>query len=169
MRARQSLGVVLLLFAAVGVGTVIWRMNGSGKQEGRQEIQNEKQAGVAKAPAAAETPREVQIYYFHGNKRCVSCLEIEQRLKESLDAVFSKEMEHGDVAMRLVNLDKKANQHFVKKYALDIRTVVLQSTREGQEGRFERLDDVWKLHGDKDAFRKYVTEHLTVFLALGNG
>src|SRR3989304_10364236 len=73
----------------------------------------------------ADSSHQLLAYYFHGNRRCASCIKIEKYTKESLDSLFQKELSDGRILWQVVNTDLDSNKHFLKDYALYTKSVVL--------------------------------------------
>lgn len=99
------------------------------------------------------------IYYFHGNKRCQTCQKIEAYTQEVFDNEFRDTLD-----MKLINLDAPENRHFIEKYNLYSRSVVLAKAENGQEVDFRNLDKVWVKAGDKQDFQNYITTEVKSFL-----
>ena len=124
-------------------------------------------AAAAKKPAPKPAEKETEkkagskltVYYFHGYARCASCRKIEQYTKEAAES-FAAGQYAGRVAFAALNVEEKANEHFVKDYQLVSKTVVLQPEKDGKPGAWENLDRIWFELGSKDKFLVYVKEHI---------
>ncbi len=124
-------------------------------------------AGDAERPAVEDVPRDgVVAYYFHGTSRCRTCLAIEAGTRDALDAAFSRELAAGRLAWRPLNVEEPRNEHFVQDFDLAERTVVLVRMEGGKPVRWTRLDRVWDLVGDDQAFAAYVQEETRGYLGL---
>jgi hypothetical protein len=122
---------------------------------------------AAPRPAAADTAvqaRHLTVYYFHGNARCVSCRRIEAYSHEAIRTAFAKELGSGRLAWRVVNVEEKGNEHFVKDYALYTKSVVLVDETAGRQVRWMNLEKVWQLLQDKPGFLRYVQEGVRAYL-----
>jgi small redox-active disulfide protein 2 len=131
---RMKQMITLLLLAVVGASLALMAMR------------------EMKRPMATETatlaPQGTTVYYFYGNHRCATCNLIEQL---TLKAIKDKA-----VTYKAVNLDERANEHFVKDFQLDARVVVIQ-----KDGKFKKMEKVWDLvHGDEEAFIAYIQSGL---------
>lgn len=113
---------------------------------------------------APKAQRKVVAYYFHGNYRCVSCKRIEAWTSETLKKDFTKDIAAGRLEWRVVNVDVKGNEHYMKDYKLYTKSVVLSDTKNGKETRYKNLDKVWNLLGNEAAFRKYVRDEVSAYL-----
>jgi hypothetical protein len=128
---------------------------------------NPAQAKAAPAPAPADTTvldHRVIAYYFHGNQRCASCRQIEAYSHTAIEAAFAKELASGRLVWRLVNVDEKANEHFVKDYELFTKSLVLVDESDGKQLRWKNLAKVWELLPYKERFFDYVQAEVRGYL-----
>ncbi len=117
---------------------------------------------------AAEENR-VDVYYFYGDPRCPTCRKLESYTRETVEKDFKTQVSSGAVVFRPVNVDKKENEHFVKKYKLYTKSVVLSLVRGGKETKYANLEKVWQYVGNKKKFRDYVGGEITKFLGETGG
>lgn len=72
------------------------------------------------AETAMEQPKQVKNYveviYFHGKQRCMTCQSIEKNAKELLDAKFAEQMKQGKVVWHIVDISKRENRALAEKY-----------------------------------------------------
>jgi len=142
---------VLLAFVAVSIGYLIRDgVRGSGD-------------GPVATTGAGEGHVTV-VYYFHGTRRCHTCRTIEALTREAVESAYSAELADGAVEIRTVNVDEPENEHFVADYELSMRSVVLVEIVDGVEKRWQRLDDVWQLVDDRDAFVDYIIDNADGFV-----
>lgn len=145
--AKRILRAALLLFVLVAVATLGWRGLGAGPTPGS-------------APGSAATAASGMVaFYFHGNKRCTSCNEIERLTR----AAYATDLEVGSLAFRSINVDQAEHAHFVADFQLATRTVVLAEEAGGKVTRFQRLDACWELFDDPVAFTAYLHKNLADF------
>lgn len=141
MNGLQILTAALLLFVAV---SVIYAVVHQTRQ-------------VSEVP---ENAQGVTVYYFHGNRRCSSCLAIERYTVGSLQRAFSREIAEKQLLIEVVNVDNPENEHFVTDYELSYQTVVVQDP----SGSWRKLDRVWDLLADSAAFEGYITSEVDIDL-----
>jgi len=115
--------------------------------------------------AAAAPTDGVVVYYAHGNTRCPTCRKIETQSHEAVTAGFSEELEVGKLAWEIVNYEKPAGEHFIADYEVQMPVVVLVEMKNGQPGKWKRLDEVWGLVDEKDQFIDYVQKEIRAMLA----
>ena len=58
----------------------------------------------------------VEVIYFHGKQRCMTCRSIEKNVKDLLDAKFTQQMEQGKVVWRIIDISNRENAKLVEKY-----------------------------------------------------
>jgi hypothetical protein len=120
---------------------------------------------VEAAPAAADsTAHYVIAYYFHTTYRCSSCRRLEAWTRQAIDTGFSAELADGRLIWRVVNVEKRGNEHFVKDYQLFTKSVVLSEQQSGREVRWKNLARVWELLADEADFVDYVQTETHSFL-----
>ncbi|MCX7824692.1 MAG: nitrophenyl compound nitroreductase subunit ArsF family protein [Verrucomicrobiae bacterium] len=99
-------------------------------------------------------------YYFHGARRCPTCLSIEQNSREAVERYFADDLRNGRIEFARVNMDEPQHKHFVKDYQLAASSVVLALYQDGRQQRWKNLEQVWDFAGDKEKFHAYVKEEI---------
>ena len=75
-----------------------------------------------KAAAYGET--KVEVYYFHGDRRCPTCNAIEEVTKSFLDENYKG---NTDVAFFVVNFDKEENKDIATKFEVSWSSLFIAS------------------------------------------
>lgn len=118
--------------------------------------------------AKAEPPQAqksvIVVYYFHRTIRCPSCTLLEGITHETMEFGFEKEMDSGRIWMTVINIDEKANEHFVNDYNLSAQSVIVSEVNNGKEKRWKNLDQVWTLLGDEGQLREYIQKEIRGYL-----
>ena len=115
--------------------------------------------------AATFVPKNYVIaYYFHGTFRCPTCHKLEQYSREAIEANFKNELTSGKMVFKTVNVDEKANEHFVNDYQLYTKSLVISLVRGGKEEKFKNLTKIWEYVGNKQRFYDYVWDEIATFL-----
>lgn len=118
----------------------------------------------ARADTTAASHRVV-AYYFHTNRRCASCRKIEAYTTEAIQQDFVEELKDGRLVYRVVNVEEKANEHFVKDYKLFTKSVILVDEQSGKQAAWKNLEKVWQLLNDKEAFLRYIRAETRAYLS----
>jgi len=112
---------------------------------------------------------KVIAYYFHGNSRCPTCHKLEEYSKDAIDTNFKDEIAKGVLEFQVINVDEKRNEHFVDKYQLYTKSLVVSKMKNGEEVDHKNLDKIWEYVRDKERFYDYVTSEIKAFLKdMGN-
>jgi len=112
-------------------------------------------------------PGPVIVYYFHTIFRCASCKKIEQYTKESVETYFEKELKSGKLLFKAVNVEEDGNAHFVEKYKLYTKSVILSLEKNGKEVKSKNLTRVWDFIRSKQKFYDYIQQEVKLFLKEG--
>ena len=118
----------------------------------------------SKAPVKAAKPlvkaateaKTAVVYYFYTNTRCSSCKTIETYTREAVEKNFTAGYKEWKVIFKSVNVEEEADKHFVRDYWLNSKSVVVQKFSGEKALKWAKLEKVWQLLGDKDAFVSYV-------------
>ncbi len=112
----------------------------------------------------AQSNRQLIVYYFHGNKRCMSCRKIEIFTHEALESNFSELLKSGRIKWEAVNTDNPKHKHFIDDFQLYTKSVVLVDIKADEMIRWKNLEEVWNLTHKKEAFHEYISKEVTAFL-----
>jgi hypothetical protein len=118
-----------------------------------------------KATSQDATPAEyIVATYFHGNRRCKTCLTIEAYTEEALKEKFGDALKNGKLVWRSVDVSVSENQHFVNDYQLYAQSVILSAVQDGKQTKWKNLDKVWQIVRDKAAFFSYIQNETADFM-----
>lgn len=70
------------------------------------------------AQQTIDSVKKLDLYYFHGQRRCPSCLAVEQATQDLLNSDFKKERDAGVLKFTVLNYEKPESQALVQKYAV---------------------------------------------------
>ncbi len=90
------------------------------------------------------------IYDFHNEHRCVTCIAIEDAVKEILHKDFQKEFDDGTITFDLYNCEAEENQDLVEEYGAFGTTLAFTVFKDGKKQDVKDLTN-W-------AFEKIETE-----------
>lgn len=159
-----TVSVVYLIADRIGIGIGNRGETTDADHIRPDEAPNPKQKDVN--PGGA---RQVIVYYFHGNARCFTCLQLEKFTGEAVRYQFSRELQEGRIIFRSVNIDIPDNSGYISRYGLYARAVVIVDQFEGREIRWKRLDSAPALLGNKSQFNAYIKNSVRSFMDHGHG
>jgi len=119
---------------------------------------------ISQKKSPPETDTKVKLYYFHGTRRCKTCLTLEANTKEALDKGFPGEMKQGTITWETYDTDKKENKHFETDFELLFSSVILVKYKADKQVEWKNLQKIWELVGDKPAFLEYVQNEVRSYL-----
>lgn len=147
MKARKIVTVVLLAFVLASVAVLVAR-----------------ELKPSEGQGAAPPDNGIVAYYFHGDKRCTTCMAIEKFSREAVEGGFADAIKSGELSFRAVNRDLPENRHFTDDYQLFANSVVLAEYRDGRQTRWKNLEAVWDYASNRAAFVDYVNRELSSFM-----
>ncbi len=127
-------------------------------------VRQELNKTVVNEPCTEPAGDRIIAYYFHGNKRCRTCVKIESQTESALKTNFSTEIGKGELEWRPVNIDEPENQHFVKDYQLYSKSVVIVDFKNGEQARWKNLPRIWELVHNEAEFEKYISQEVKEYL-----
>lgn len=170
----RAVKYVLIAFVAVSIGAAVYKMLPccSGDKERAAPVgtaaavpapAEKAEAKTAAAPVKVKAGKTAEaktavVYYFYTDTRCSSCKTLEAYTREAVAARLAAGYKDWKIEFRGVNVDEEPNKHFVQDYWLNSKSVVVQKYAGGKALNWSRLDKVWQLLGDKDAFMNYVAD-----------
>ena len=107
---------------------------------------------------------KIIVYYFHGNRRCISCRKLEANTRNAIDSLFADQLENGQLELQVINTDQPQNRHFTHDYRLFTKSVVLSKIKDGYEIKWKNLDKIWQLYRSKEAYSDYIQSELKSFM-----
>ena len=68
------------------------------------------------ALAQTKVRDHVEVMYFHGKQRCVTCMAIEKYAKEVVEKDFANEKKSGKVVFKIVDISTDEGEKIAKEY-----------------------------------------------------
>lgn len=98
----------------------------------------------------------VEILYFHGKKRCVSCNAIERLTQELVDS-----LNNDKILMKVIDISQKENEIIADKYEITWSSLILD-----RNGKVENLTDMGFNYAKNqpELFKQKLLERLTKIL-----
>ena len=103
----------------------------------------------------------VEVLYFHGKQRCMTCRSIEQNTKELLESKFQRQMKEGKMVFRVIDISKKENARIAEKYEVTWSSLFLVQHKNGKE-KAENLTEFAFGHSrtQPEAFKSGIAEEI---------
>jgi hypothetical protein len=112
------------------------------------------------------TADSVVVYYFHGNRRCRTCMGIQRAIQTTVSERFVAETASGALVFREVNIDEPANAHFVKDFNLTSSSMVVVAKSGEKTVKWENCSQVWPLAHKGAELAAYAEKQIRSYLDL---
>lgn len=133
-------------------------------------------APAVPAPPAAKAKAEPQgkadnvvAYYFHGQRRCRTCINIQEGIQQAVNERFTAETAAGRLIFKEINIDEEPNKHYIQKFELSFSGLVVEARQGETTIKWENCDGVWRHARNPDALMDYTEERIRAYLALLQG
>ncbi len=108
----------------------------------------------------------VEVLYFHGKKRCVTCNTIEEIALDEVAIGFAEALQNEKVTIKVVDISLPENEEIVNKYEIAFSSLLLVKHANGEEEVVDLTDAGFaKARSNPDEFRADVHEALANLLA----
>lgn len=85
-----------------------------------------------KVASVAKNER-IEVLYFHGKKRCITCNNIERLTKEVLNKDFAKELKEGKIKMKVIDISLDENEKIADKYEVTWSSLLVNKWKGNKE------------------------------------
>jgi hypothetical protein len=100
---------------------------------------------------------KVEVFHFHANQQCYSCVTLGDYAKETIDTYFPNEKESGVVVFEHINGQKPENSEIVQKYGSRGSSLFIGTYKDGEFFSEENVN-VWYKLRDKNDYMLYLKE-----------
>ena len=98
---------------------------------------------------------KIQIIYFHGTRRCPSCVAIGDEAGKLVQYDYQKLVDSGDLVFFEINIDEEQNIKLAEKYEIAGSALLVIKTVDGKEEIADLTGDGFKLARNMpDMFRE---------------
>ncbi len=160
MKAQTIITILLLGFVGLSIAYLVVKESDESAVSDPEALD-----AVAAGYIDESMDHQVVAYYFHGHKRCPSCVKIEAYSKEAIETGFEDAMQDGSLVWQLVNYEDPGFEHYADDYKLVTQSLVIVDLRNGEQMEWKNLNRVWELLIDKDEFIAYVRDEINMYLS----
>ena len=109
------------------------------------------------ALAQTKVKDHVEVMYFHGKQRCVTCMAIEKNAREVVEKDFAKEKKKGKVVFKVVDISTDEGAKIAKDYRVTWSSLFVNGWKNGKEKRNDMTQFAFKnARNNADEFKKGV-------------
>ena len=107
----------------------------------------------------------MEVLYFHGKKRCATCMAIEKNTKDVIETQFADELENGTVIFRIIDISEPENEKIADKYEVTWSSLFVSQWKDGKE-TYENLTEYAFANArtSPDIFKSGLTEKINELL-----
>jgi hypothetical protein len=106
------------------------------------------------------TVERVEVFHFHGNTQCTSCIAVGDLAEKTVNTNFKAELASGRVVFAHVNYDLPENAALAAKYGVTGSSLWLGIYDANGFHRQQDMD-VWYMAGDKEKYKAYLASVIT--------
>ena len=92
---------------------------------------SEKKTGENQAEGVQSN--RIEVLYFHGAQRCITCRAIETNTVALLDSLYSEEKAKGKIIYKVIDISKKENEAIADKYEVTWSSLFVNGWKDGKE------------------------------------
>lgn len=117
------------------------------------------------ALAQTKVKDHVEVMYFHGKQRCVTCMAIEKYAKEVVEKDFANEKKSGMVVFKIVDISTTEGAKIAKNYRVTWSSLYVNGWKNGQEQRNDMTQFAFKnARKHTDEFKKGVSDKIKALI-----
>lgn len=75
----------------------------------------------------------IEVIYFHGKKRCITCNAIESLTKEVVETDFAEELKNQKVVFKIIDISLPENEAVANKYEVTWSSLFINKWKNGEE------------------------------------
>lgn len=76
---------------------------------------------------------QVEVLYFHGKQRCITCNAIEKLTKEVVDTDFSNQLQNGDLVFKVIDISTPEGRNIADQYEVSWSSLYINKWENGEE------------------------------------
>lgn len=116
-----------------------------------------------KAQSAAKTAQKeyVEVLYFHGKQRCVTCNAIEKLTKEVIEQDFAQQVKDAKVVFKVIDISTEEGEKIADKYEVTWSSLFINKWKDGKEIKNNMTDFGFSYaKGSPDVFKAEVKKEI---------
>lgn len=104
----------------------------------------------------------VEVIYFHGKQRCVTCMAIEKLTGEVLDSLYADELKNGTIVYRTVDISTPEGEKVADSYEVTWSSLFVNKWENGKEIRNDMTEfSFGNARKNPDGFKKGLADKIS--------
>jgi hypothetical protein len=148
---RRNFLIVFVVFLMIAFGFTV------GCTSPANSSPSPRETVVEYGTSAFSTVERVEVYHFHGNHQCTSCIAVGDLAEKTVNANFKDELSSGRLVFAHINAELPENLALAKKYEVTGSSLWIGVY---DNNGFHKEQDirVWYLIDDEDAYMTYLSD-----------
>ncbi|MGN0238328.1 MAG: nitrophenyl compound nitroreductase subunit ArsF family protein [Lepagella sp.] len=131
---------------------------------------NNARSADSDSSAAVETPADggnyVEVIYFHGLKRCPTCLAIEAETRQLVDSIFADDLKAGSLRFTIVDISTPEGEAIADRYEVSWSSLFINQWRNGSEQRHDYTDFAFEnARNNPTEYKDSIAKDIRILLA----
>ena len=113
------------------------------------------------ALAQTKMKDHVEVMYFHGKQRCMTCMAIEKHTREVVERGFANDVKSGKIIFRVVDISTIEGARLAKDYRVTWSSLFVNGWKNGKERRNDMTQFAFKnARRNSEAFKRGVSNKI---------
>lgn len=82
----------------------------------------------------------VEVLYFHGKQRCITCNAIEKLTKEVIEKDFAQQLKDGRIIFKVIDISTPQGEKIADKYEVTWSSLYINKWKNGKETKNNMTD-----------------------------
>jgi thiol-disulfide isomerase/thioredoxin len=165
MKSNKKFSLLMACLCLLLLVLLIYPTYSSEKKQTNSVTAANSSAEVVKGSKTDETKdHRIIVYYLRRTSRCATCKKIEKYTLEAVNDAFEKELSAGTIQIKVLNVDEKQYNHFIKDYNLITKSVIVSDMAGSSEKRWKNLEKIWEYVINEEKFKEYIIEEVKAYL-----
>lgn len=107
----------------------------------------------------------IEVLYFHGKQRCVTCNAIEKLTKEVIDKDFAQLLKDGKIVFKVIDISTNEGEKIADKYEVTWSSLYINKWKDGKEAKNNMTDFGFSYaKGSPDVFKAGIKKKIDELL-----
>jgi len=110
----------------------------------------------SKAELSSAKVEKIEVFHFHGNHQCASCIAVGSLAEDTVNTYFSEEVKSGKVVFAHINGELPENNDLVVKYGATGSSLWIGTYTKDGQFKAEQNVNVWYKINNKEEYMDYL-------------
>lgn len=82
----------------------------------------------------------IEVIYFHGKQRCITCNAIEKLTKEVIETDFTQQIKDGKIIFKIIDISTKEGEKIADQYEVTWSSLYINKWEDSKEAKNDMTD-----------------------------